>query len=84
MRLSHWDQNKENLVKKALADYKDKDCPSAGFNILRYMNKGILCVKPEFYDLQVKLSAELDYKESARGFVYLRLAKLDGLEWNGV
>ncbi len=81
---SYWDLNKETLIEKALADYKDKDCPSVGFNILRYMTRDVLHVKPKFYDLSVEMSAELDFKESARGFVYLRLAKLGGIEWNGV
>ncbi len=80
---SNWDLNKETLIEKALADYRNKDCPSAGFNILRYMTRDVLHVKPKFYDLSVEMSAELGFKESARGFVYLRLAKLGALEWNG-
>jgi hypothetical protein len=84
MRLSHWDQNKENFVKKALAEYKDKDCPSAAFNILRYHEKGVIQVKPEFSSqFEEMFSSFGPHRENALKYVLLRLAKLGALEWNG-
>ena len=81
---SYWDENKEVLINRALVDYKEKDCPSAGFNILRYMSKGVLQTKVEFQQTGFDMFAEMDYKYSSMGYITLRLAKLGALEWNGV
>ena len=78
---SHWDENKEVLINQALVDYKEKNCPSAGFNVLRYMGKGVLSFKAEFQDLSQKMLSEQPYKETK--YDILRLAKLGALEWNG-
>ena len=72
MRLSYWDQNKENFVKKALADYKDKDCPSAGFNILRYSQRGIITFKD---------GADIT---GLNGYETLRAAKADNLQYKEI
>jgi hypothetical protein len=80
---SYWDENKEVLINQALVDYKENDCPSAGFNIIRYTDKGVLSIKSEFQDLSQKMFMELpSYNETK--YVILRLAKLGALEWNGV
>lgn len=80
---SYWDENKETLINKALVDYKEKNCPSAAFNILRYTDKGVLSIKKEFQDLSQKMFMELSSFNETK-YVILRLAKLGGLEWNGV
>jgi hypothetical protein len=81
--MSNWDENKEVLINKALVDYKEKNCPSAGFNILRYADKGVVSFKPEFQDLAQKMFMELSSFDETK-YVILRLAKLGALEWNGV
>jgi hypothetical protein len=78
---SYWDENKEVLINQALVDYKEKDCPSAGFNIIRYTDKGVLSFKTEFQDLAQKMLSEQPYKETK--YAILQLAKLGALEWNG-
>ena len=84
---SNWDLNKEVMINQALVDYKDKDCPSAGFNIIRYTYKGAISVKSEFNELAGQMFTEWVTKcgpDANTKYVVLRLAKLGGLEWNGV
>jgi len=80
---SYWGENKETLINQALDDYKEKNCPSAGFNVLRYTDKGVLSIKSEFQDLAQKMFMELPSFNETK-YVILRLAKLGALEWNGV
>lgn len=81
--MTNWDENKETLINKALVDYKEKNCPSAGFNIIRYTDKGVLSIKSEFRDLAQKMFVEIPPSGETK-YAILRLAKLGGLEWNGV
>lgn len=79
---SYWDENKETLINKALVDYKEKNCPSAGFNIIRYTDKGVLSFNTEFQDLAQEMFAALPPYGEAK-YVMLQLAKFGALEWNG-
>jgi hypothetical protein len=82
---SYWDENKQQFIFTALLDYKEKNCPSAGFNILRYVDKGVIAIKSDFNELASSMFAEFGFcNEDGNKYAILRLAKLGALEWNGV
>jgi hypothetical protein len=73
---THWQLNSERLVNTALADYREKSCPSAGYNILRYASIGVLVVKS-----CVEAEEFMNWYPSHMGYVILRLAKAGRLEY---
>jgi hypothetical protein len=74
--LSYWGLNKEVFVKTALVKYKESDGLVAGYDILRYAEKGALkCQQYSVDELQ-------DWKWLGLGYVILGLAKENKLEYN--
>ena len=74
--LSPWELNKEKLANAALVKYKNENCGSAGYDILRYAAKGILTTGAD-------VSAEefVNWYPLNMGYVILRLAKAGKLEY---
>jgi hypothetical protein len=78
---SQWEEHVETYVNKALSDYQEGS-RTAGFHILSYLDKGVLQVKQEFTDIASDMFEEWGPTRNPK-YVYLRLAKLGALEWNG-
>ena len=74
--LSLWDQNKETLVNKALTEHFENDgidSISAGYNIMRYAQKGVIGSSDSQANEILKRYSE--FGESADAYKVLRLAK---------
>jgi hypothetical protein len=67
---SHWDLNKERFVNRALEKYKNENCPSSGYDILRYAAMGVVTITED-----VAAEEFMSWYPSHMGFVILRLAK---------
>jgi hypothetical protein len=73
--LSYWDLNKEAFVKTALVKYKESDGLVAGYDILRYAEKGALKTA------EYTVDELMNWKLSGLGYVILGLAKEDKFEF---
>lgn len=78
---TYWDENKEKLVNKALTDYEQNRCHSAGFDILRYNQRGVFSIKEEYAEYLDESMKNGNFKLFP--YIILRIAKMGGLVWNG-
>jgi hypothetical protein len=68
---SHWNANKKMFAETAIVKYQTENCPSAGYNLIRYAEKGILAIEGMIVDLCITPAYEVLWAAKAGKVSYV-------------
>jgi hypothetical protein len=66
-----WNENKKRFAETAIVKYTAENCPSAGYNLIRYADKGILAIEGTVVDLSVTSPYEVLWAAKAGKVSYV-------------